>query len=118
MLLGGLRLELPMVYYLLWIIPLPAVRRFMTLYTRLTAAGKRAVQNTKKAPKGSAKTFFSSMYPENGEQPFPDSLMAEEAGNIIVAGSDSRSDLFQLAFWQYTPGRNLADRSSQQLPWH
>lgn len=49
----------------------------------------RAVLNTKAAPKGSAKTFFSNMYPENGEQPFPDSLMADEAANLIIAGSDT-----------------------------
>lgn len=86
MLLGGLRLELPLIYFLLSMIPLPAVRNYMSLYTRLTSTGMRAVQNTKEAPKGSAKTLFSTMYPENGEQPFPDTLIASEAGNIIICG--------------------------------
>ena len=93
MIVAGLRLELPIVYYLLTLIPLPAVRTLTTLHARVTAAGMRAVQNTKEASKGVAKTIFSNMYPEDGKQPFSDSLMANEAGNLIVAGSDSELNL-------------------------
>ncbi|KAJ9606210.1 hypothetical protein H2200_009171 [Cladophialophora chaetospira] len=107
MILGGLRLELPVLYFLLLWIPLPAVRRFMTLYVRLTEAGMRAVTNTKAAPKGSAKTLFSNMYPEDGKQPFPDSVMADEAGNLIIAGSDSKSEMAP-TFTVFMTGRTQA----------
>ena len=33
------------------------------------------------------------MYPENGEQPFSDELMAEEAANVIIAGSDTTASV-------------------------
>lgn len=85
----GLKLELPIIYHFLNIVPLPWVERPAATAERLEKAGERAVENTKAAPKRSAKTLFSKMYPEDGEQPFSDELMAKEAANIIIAGSDT-----------------------------
>jgi cytochrome P450 len=89
MMMVGLKLELPIIYHILNTIPLPWVERAAAAAERLEKAGEKAVQNTKEAPKGSTKTLFSKMYPEDGEQPFSDELMAREASNIIIAGADT-----------------------------
>lgn len=85
----GVRMELPLIWNLVHRIPLPGVGKPDALFERFSEYGKVAVENTKAAPRGSAKTLFSKMLPEDGEQPFPDSLIAQESANIIIAGSDT-----------------------------
>ncbi len=85
----GIKLELPLLYWLLNWTPIPAVRRLMRVADRLRDAGYKAVENTKRASQEGFKTLFSKMYPEDGTQPFSDDLMADEASNIIIAGTDT-----------------------------
>ena len=111
----GIRLELRPLYHLSNIIPLPGIGRSIDVANRFRKAGGLAVTNTKLAPKGSTKTLFSKMYPEDGQQPFPDSLMAEEAGNIIIAGSDTTA--MALTYLVYLVLRNpdVKERLLQEL---
>lgn len=89
MLAGFLRIELPLLYETLRRVPFKAVNHLFHVHVRIRDAGYLAVRNTKAAPKGSGKTIFSKMYPEDGSALFPDTLMADEAGNLIIAGSDT-----------------------------
>jgi cytochrome P450 len=85
----GIRLELPVLWHLLYHLPIPAIQHFIKGNDRVMQAGDRAVQNTKNAAVGQGQTIFSKMYSEDDSPLFPDSLMAQEAGNLIIAGSDT-----------------------------
>ena len=100
MLVIALRLELRPLYELISFTGAPVIGKPEALLNRIREAGRRAVLNTKMAPKGSSKTLFSKMYPEDGEQPFSDVLMAEEAANIIVAGSDTTATVLTYILYE------------------
>ena len=85
----GVRTELPWLWALVCNLPLPGIGRPQAFFERFYEYGDRAVQNTKNAVKGSARTLFSKMYPEDGSQMIPDWLIASESANIIIAGSDT-----------------------------
>jgi cytochrome P450 len=89
MIYAGLKLELPWVFHFIQTIKLPGIHRPGDVIIRMEKEGEIAVVNTKAAKKGSAKTLFSKMMPDDGEQIFSDSLMAREASNIIIAGVDT-----------------------------
>ena len=89
MLVVALRLELRPIYEVISIFGAPVIGKPSVLTDRIREAGRRALFNTKTASKGSSETLFSKMYPENGQQPFSSVLMAEEAANIVIAGSDT-----------------------------
>lgn len=93
MLLAFLRKELPLIWYVMEILPLKVCQSGVHIFDRLAEAGGIAVQNTKLGTKGTAKTLFSKMIPEDPtEQQLPDSLVAKEAANVIIAGSDTTSN--------------------------
>lgn len=85
----GVRQELRLIWEILYRVPLKSVKHVFHSHIRLRDAGYVAVRNTKEAPKGSGKTIFLKMYPEDGSPLFSDDLMADEAANLIVAGSDT-----------------------------
>ena len=89
MMLAAVKLELPLMWFIMKAVPLRICQDAVNIFYRFTKYGQVAVANTKKAGKG---TLFSKMVPEDGsEQMLPDSLIAEEAANIIIAGSDTTS---------------------------
>lgn len=87
--LVGLRLELPLVYNMLMLLPLPVSHKFRDIWKRYNAYGKEAVANTKNASKSSTKTLFSRMLPEDGTEPLTESVVEQEAANIFIAGTDT-----------------------------
>jgi len=89
MIMAGVKTELSFLWFLIKDLPIPGLGRPTAFFKRMADYGQVAVRNTKAAPKGSAKTLFSKMIPEEGEQLFPDSLIAMESSNIIIAGSDT-----------------------------
>ena len=94
MILGGIKLELPWLWHFVKHIPVPGLHAsHMGVTHRLREAGEVAVMNTKAAKKGSATTLFCKMYPDDDDpdaEPFlSDTLLSDEASNIIIAGSDT-----------------------------
>jgi len=88
MFLIGIRMEMRLVFEVMNLIPIASMRP-IGMINRIRAAGKRAVWNTKNTPKEGGKTIFSKMYPEDDTPLFSDTLMADEAANLIIAGSDT-----------------------------
>ena len=96
----GLKLELPLVFHSLNTIPVPGVEKPRAVSDRLEAHGDIAVVNSKASLKGGTKTLCSKMYPEDGQQPFSDDVMAKEAANIIVAGADTTAMTLTYLTWE------------------
>lgn len=89
MVLIGVRQELPWLWYLIMYLPIPGLGRPNDMFNRFDRYGETAVSNTRSAKRGSAKTLFSKMLPEDGSQKLPDSVVRMESANIIIAGSDT-----------------------------
>lgn len=85
----GTRSELRPLWEIFYRLPIPVMHHLVMGPFRIRDWGMIAVRNTKAAPRGSGKTIFSKMYPEDGSQLFADELMADEAANLIIAGSDT-----------------------------
>ena len=96
----GIKLELPLVFHSLNTIPIPGVEKPRAVSDRLEAHGNIAVVNSKASLKGGTKTLFSKMFPEDGQQPFSDDVMAKEAANIIVAGADTTAMTLTYLTWE------------------
>lgn len=88
MVLLGIKGELPWLWPFIKNIPIPGIGvSVLGMIHRIRAAGEIAVKNTKGASKGSAKTLFCKMMPEDENdseaQPFfSDALLSDEAGNM------------------------------------
>lgn len=87
--LVGLRLELPLIYDIFMLLPFPASQNFKDLWKRYKIYGEKAVENTKNASKSSTKTLFSKMLPEDGTEPLTETIVAQEAANVFIAGTDT-----------------------------
>lgn len=85
----GLRLELPLIYDIFMLLPLAASQNFKNLFKRYKIYGEQAVANTKNASKSSTKTLFSKMLPEDGTEPLTETIVAQEAANVFIAGTDT-----------------------------
>ena len=83
----GLRLEFRLLFDILMMVPFPQIKEFLALWDHFGQYGRLAVENTRKASKGLTKTLFSKMVPEDGSQQLPDSLIEQEAANVIIAGT-------------------------------
>lgn len=84
----GLRAELPWIFETLMLTPYR--RKIMYFWDRFRGYSKHAVANTRLAmSRGVTKTLFSRMVPDDGSQRLPDSLIEQEAQNVIIAGTDT-----------------------------
>jgi cytochrome P450 len=111
----GIRLELPFLWHILYRLPIPAIQFFMHGNDRVIQAGSRAVQNTKNAATGKGQTIFSMMYPEDDAPLFPDSLMAEEAANLIIAGSDTTAVALTYLIYSVLANPDVKKKLLQEL---
>lgn len=108
-------MELPWVFHTLNTIPIPGIEKPGSVANRLEAHGDRAVVNTKLSLKGGAKTLFSKMYPDDGQQPFSDDLIAKEAANIIVAGADTTAMTLTYLVWEVLSHPDVKARLLKEL---
>lgn len=83
----GIKMEIPLLYSIFMLSPFSYSHHRRLQNFRKYAA--QAVASTRAASKGQSKTLFSRMVPEDGSQTLPDSLIAKEAMNVIVAGVDT-----------------------------
>ena len=115
MIYAGIKSELPWVFHFLNRFPMFGLEKPGTTADRLEAAGERAVENTKAALKGGTTTLFSKMYPEDGQQPFSDDLIAKEAANIIVAGADTTAMTLTYLVWEVLSHPEVTTRLLKEL---
>jgi cytochrome P450 len=111
----GIRLELPIFWHIFSRIPIQAAQNFFRVSDRLRAAGYTAVRNTKDVNRESGQTIFSKMYPEGDAPLFPDSLMADEAGNLIVAGSDTTAVALTYVVYSVLANSDVKRKLLQEL---
>lgn len=84
----GLRMELPRIFNVLMLTPYRST--IMQFWERFRGYARHAVANTRLAmSRGVTKTLFSKMVPDDGSQVLPDSLIEQEAQNVIIAGTDT-----------------------------
>lgn len=86
--LVGLKLEIPWIWDIISVVPIPAFRRFVGLFDRFEAYADTAVANTRVAAKGLTKTMFSKMAATDTQQ-LPEHVIRQEAVNIMIAGTDT-----------------------------
>jgi cytochrome P450 len=99
MIFGALHLEMYLVFKLLSLNPVKSMRPSENIL-RLREHGRKAVTNTKEKTMGDGTTIFSKMYPEDNVPLLPDLLIADEACNLIVAGSDTTGRALINLTWQ------------------
>ena len=94
--ISGLRTELPLLWNVIRWVPIPAIRKLREARDRLNAFGEAAVQSHKdylartKDIEKQATTFFSRFLdPSKRTTELSDFDIASEAGNLVVAGSDT-----------------------------
>lgn len=97
----GMRAELPWTKTLFDAAPAWIPGSPNLLWDRFTVYGQDAVKATRSAQAGGNKTLFSKMVLENeSAQRIPDSLITQEAANVIIAGTDTTA--MTLTYLVYT----------------
>jgi cytochrome P450 len=70
-------------------LPIPGIGSVNRIFDRMQKASNEAAVIARASENHGARTIFNQMYPEDGSQPLSDSVIAQEAGQNIVAGSDT-----------------------------
>ncbi|CAK7222504.1 hypothetical protein SEUCBS140593_004921 [Sporothrix eucalyptigena] len=99
---SGLRYELPWLYAIARFIPVEAVQTAMNWRAYVTEFGGKAVDNLRKD--GSNRNLFSEMLAacdddDDAKQHLTDLSIRLEAGNLIIAGSDTTANTLTYAVW-------------------
>jgi hypothetical protein len=63
-------------------------KRTIETFNRIRGAGRWATLDTKNVSKDIGETIFSKMYPEDDAPLFSDTILSDEAANLIIVGSD------------------------------
>ncbi|KAL4963656.1 cytochrome P450 [Aspergillus stella-maris] len=101
---SGINAELPFIGFIGRHIPIPALRTMFRANEYLTTYGRRAVTNAKTSSDSSRNIFSGMIYAseksrETGDESLTDLDVATEAGNLIVAGSDTTAVTLTYLIW-------------------
>ncbi|RYO67069.1 putative sterigmatocystin biosynthesis P450 monooxygenase [Alternaria arborescens] len=117
-LLGSvLRSELPIVYNILRLIPLKRIQTMVTTDDVVYGYGRRAIENMRNR-NGNAMNLFGQMLAacENNEKvSLTDKDIREEAGNLIVAGSDTSAVTLTYLVWAVLKQPDLQTRLEDEI---
>ncbi|KAL4948459.1 cytochrome P450 [Aspergillus filifer] len=101
---SGINAELPLLGFIARHLPISALQPMFRANEYLTTYGRRAVKNAK-ANSASSRNIFSGMIyaseksSETGDDKLKDLDVATEAGNLIVAGSDTTAVTLTYLIW-------------------
>ncbi|CZR66973.1 related to cytochrome P450 [Phialocephala subalpina] len=101
---GGMHAEFPIMWDVIWSIcnylPLQSLRQLFHYQEYTMEYASRAVNNSK-SQDGNTKTIFSTIIAEAGKEdtPLTDKQVKLEAGNMIVAGSDTTAVTLTYLIW-------------------
>ncbi|KAI2479354.1 CypX Cytochrome P450 [Pyrenophora tritici-repentis] len=117
-LLGGvLRAELPILYKLLRYIPIKRIQLITTADDVLFEYGGRAIQNMRNE-NGNTMNLFGQMLAANDNSEkvaLTEKDIKEEAGNFIVAGSDTTAVTLTYLVWAVLQQPNLQSRLENEI---
>ena len=105
MMISGIRVELPLLMHLLAWLPFSPLRGTSTLRHRLDQYGEQAVQShkeyvtSKQNLSSSSRSLFSKFMDQEKNSELSDRAIAEEASNLIVAGSDTTAVTLTYLVW-------------------
>jgi cytochrome P450 len=117
LLAGVLRAEMPIVFSILRRIPLEQARLITTTDDVVYGYGGRAIQNMRNS-NGNAMNLFGQMLAacENSEKvALTDKDIVEEAGNLIVAGSDTTAVTLTYLVWAVLQQPHLQTRLENEI---
>ncbi|KAL2847228.1 cytochrome P450 [Aspergillus pseudoustus] len=87
---SGINAELPLVGFIGRHLPIPSIKAMFRASDYLTEYGRRAVTNSRAASDSTRNIFSGMIYEsEKGSETLTDLDVITEAGNLIVAGSDT-----------------------------
>ena len=121
MMVGGMYSEFPVLWPCLRLLsPLSrAIDRLTNVFARLHTAGGKAVTNTKLALEHGSSgrpTIFSKAFSEGKiGVVLSDSVIADEASNFIIAGSDTTAVTLTYLIWAVLSDRDVKMRLLQEL---
>lgn len=100
---GGLLSELPLVYKILRYVPLAAVQKVFTATYELEEWGDRAIKNLRRVGKSGSRNIFADFLAEidksGGKPGLTERSVRLEAGNFVVAGSDTTAVTITYLIW-------------------
>jgi cytochrome P450 len=103
MMISGIRSELPLPIKLAGYLPIPSIQHALTLRKRLDAYGAQAIANHKAVvqanPSAADSGLFARFMDPKRNAELSDVEIAEEASNLIVAGSDTTAVSLTYLVW-------------------
>ena len=109
LMIAGIRAELPWIKY----IPVPALQHALQLNKRLVEYATDRTQKLKTLQKKEA--FFSKMLVSNEKQEISNLALAEEAGNLIIAGSDTTAISTTYLVWAIVKHPEIKQKLQSEL---
>jgi cytochrome P450 len=99
LMMSGIQTELPVLKYIKYL-PLPVIRKYFSADEYLLEYGTRAIANAK-GQKGHTRNVFSTILAEaeNDDSALSPTDVNREAGNFIVAGSDTTAITLTYLIW-------------------
>lgn len=100
---GGLLSELPLLYNILRYVPLAVVQKIMEATEELEEWGDRAIKNLRRAGNKGSRNIFADFLEEvdksGGKPGLTERSVRLEAGNFVVAGSDTTAVTITYLIW-------------------
>ena len=116
MILGGVRGELSFISPILDILPFAKVRHVLDVFRRLQEYGRIAVKNSKADAEGGHRTIFATMIHEAGSKhSLSDDLIASEASNITIAGTDTTAVTLTFLIWTVLRRPDIKEKLLKEL---
>ena len=93
--------ELPLLYWFLHSLPIPSIRTIFHANEYLLERGEQAVVNSRASSQSESANIFSSILAETekGDEKLTDLDVQIEAGNLILAGSDTTANTLTYLIW-------------------
>lgn len=119
MILSSINVELPIVISVLSVLPIPAVQRIKNVFTKVNAYGGQYIRTYKEKVlsdnSGDQPTFFSKILAAGKSQELSDPEIAQEASNLIVAGSDTTANTITYLIWAVLKTPRVHQRILEEL---
>lgn len=114
MMVSGIGAELGFILRFLKLLPISSLQQLFSTQQRLVAYGHQAIQNLKDQTTSkiqSKKTVFTSMIDQEKNPDITDEALAQEAANLIVAGSDTTATSLTYTIWALLRPQNQPYRN-------
>ncbi|KAL4933240.1 cytochrome P450, partial [Aspergillus undulatus] len=113
---SGINSELPLIGFIGRHLPIASIRSMFRANEYMTSYGRRAITNAR-TNSDSARNIFSGMIyeSEKGEASLTDVDVVTEAGNLIVAGSDTTAVTLTYLIWAVLDQPNLQQALEEEV---